>query len=70
MESLERLQGLHQDLLAFSETRLASIERLWLQVEASVEDFRKLLDKSPKNNASRQSLAKGNIGQLLVYVSV
>lgn len=61
MESLERLQGLYQDLIKFSETKLADIERLWLEVEASIQDFRKLLDKPPKNNASRQSLAKGNM---------
>jgi nuclear pore complex protein Nup205 len=59
MESLERLQGLYEDLVAFSETRLANIERLWLELEASIEDFRKLLDKPPKSNASRQALATG-----------
>jgi nuclear pore complex protein Nup205 len=59
MESLERLQGLYQDLTAFSETKLADIERLWVELEASIEDFRKLLDRPPKKNASRESLAKG-----------
>lgn len=59
MESLDRLQGLYQDLLAFSETRLANIERLWVELEASVEDFRTLLDKPSKSNASRESIAKG-----------
>lgn len=59
MESLERLQGLYEDLVAFSETRLANVERLWLELEASIDDFRKLLDKPPKNNASRESLATG-----------
>ena len=59
MESLGRLQGLYQDLTAFSETRLANIERLWVELKASIEDFRKLLDKPPKSNASRESIAKG-----------
>ena len=59
MESLERLQGLYQDLVAFSETRLANIERLWLELEASIEDFRQLLDKPLKSNASRESLMTG-----------
>ncbi len=59
MESLERLQGLYQDLVAFSETKLANVERLWLELEASIEDFRKLLDKPPKSNASRESTATG-----------
>ncbi|KAF7512175.1 hypothetical protein GJ744_002337 [Endocarpon pusillum] len=61
MESLERLQGLYQDLVAFSETKLANIERLWLELEASIEDFRQLLDKPLKNNASRESLMTGKL---------
>jgi nuclear pore complex protein Nup205 len=60
MDSLQRLQGLHQDLVEFSESRLANVERLWLELEASIEDFRKLLDKPPKSNASRESLASGD----------
>lgn len=59
MESLERLQGLYEDLVVFSETRLANVERLWLELEASIEDFRKLFDKPPKTNSSRESLATG-----------
>jgi nuclear pore complex protein Nup205 len=59
MESLERLRDLYQDLLAFSETRLANVERLWLELESSVDEFRRLLDKPAKNNASRQSLSCG-----------
>lgn len=66
MESLERLQGVYQDLVAFSETRLANIERLWVELEASVDDFRALLDKPPKNNASRESLATGTKTSLTV----
>lgn len=59
MESLERLEGLYQDLLAFSETRLANIERLWAELEASIDDFRNLLTKPPKNSASRELLLTG-----------
>jgi nuclear pore complex protein Nup205 len=59
MESLERLKELHQDLLAFTETRLANIDRLWLELQTSVEDFRKLLEKPSKSKTSRQSLASG-----------
>jgi nuclear pore complex protein Nup205 len=69
MDSLQRLQGLYQDLVAFSENRLASIERLWLEVESSVEDFRKLLDKLPKKNASRESLATGTIAASNLWLS-
>ena len=59
MESLERLRDLYEDLLAFSETRLANVERLWLELESSVQEFRTLLEKPAKSNASRQSLASG-----------
>lgn len=59
MESLERLQGLHQDLVAFSETKLASIDRLWQELEASIEDFQALLDKPPKNTKSRALVVAG-----------
>ena len=59
LSSLEALQGLHRDLLALSESRLLNVERLWVQLEARIEEFRKLLDKSPRNEKSRQTLATG-----------
>lgn len=61
MESLERLRELYDDLLAFSETRLANVDRLWLELEASVQQFRKLLDNSAKSNASRDLLTSGRM---------
>lgn len=61
MESLERLRDLYEDLLAFSETRLANVDRLLLELESSVQEFRTLLDKPAKNNASRQSLSSGSV---------
>ena len=45
MDSLTRLQGLHQDLVAFTSSRLANIERLWQELEASIQEFRDFLDK-------------------------
>lgn len=59
-DSLERLQGLHRDLISLSESCLPNIERLWLELDSRVEEFRKLLDKKPKNESSRQSLSSGN----------
>ena len=59
MESLERLRDLYQDLLAFSESRLANVDRLWQELEASVQEFRLLLDKPGKTSASRQTLSSG-----------
>lgn len=58
-DSLEGLRGLHQDLLALSEARLTNVERLWIELESRVEEFRKLLDKPPKNEKSRQIVLGG-----------
>lgn len=58
-DSLEALQGLHRDLLALSESRLPNIERLWAELLARVEEFKKLLDKPHKNDKSREALKKG-----------
>lgn len=64
-DELDGLRGLHQDLIALSESRLASVEKLWIDLEAHIEAFRKLLDKPPKNNASRQKLSTGEIRSAL-----
>lgn len=58
-DSLEALQGLHRDLLALSEARLPNIERLWAELLARVDEFKKLLDKPRKNDRSREALKKG-----------
>lgn len=57
--SLEGLRGLHQDLVALEESQLRNIERLWAELEARVDEFRKLLDKPPKNDSSRKTLLSG-----------
>lgn len=62
--ALEGLQGLHRDLVAFSESRLRNIDRLWVQLEERIEEFKRLLDKPPKNDKSRQALSSGEIGLL------
>ncbi len=59
LNSLESLQALYADLLALSESRLSSIERLGAQLDAHIRDFKALLDKKPRNEQSRQSLATG-----------
>ena len=59
LESLERLRSLHQDLTAFSQSKLPTIDRLVHELEESVEDLRQLLDKQPKDNASRQTVNSG-----------
>ncbi len=57
--SLESLQALHADLLALSESRLLHIERLGLQLEVHIRDFRGLLDQKSRNEQSRQKLTTG-----------
>jgi nuclear pore complex protein Nup205 len=57
--SLQSLQALYADLLALSEARLTSLERLGNQLDAHVKDFRSLLDKKVRNEQSRQTLATG-----------
>jgi nuclear pore complex protein Nup205 len=57
--SLDAARALHQDLLAVSESRLAAVEGLFLELESRIADFKRLLDKNPKNEQSRQKLASG-----------
>ncbi|KIY04033.1 uncharacterized protein Z520_00725 [Fonsecaea multimorphosa CBS 102226] len=61
MDSLSRLQGLHADLVAFTETRLANIDRLWQELEDSIQDFRKLLDKTTPTSADRDAYNNGKL---------
>lgn len=63
-DSLDGLRGLHQDLLALSEARLTNVERLWIELESRVEEFRKLLDKPGKNEMSRQTVLAGKHDEL------
>ena len=58
-DGLEGLRGLQQDLAALDESRLRNIDRLWTQLENRIDEFRQLLDKSPKNENSRKQLLSG-----------
>lgn len=58
-EDTTRLRGLYQDLSSLSDSSLANIDRLCLELEASIHDFRKLLDKPAKSNESRQKVLSG-----------
>jgi nuclear pore complex protein Nup205 len=53
------LRGLYQDLSAISDGNLHNVDRLCLELETHIQDFRKLLDKPAKNNASRQAVLSG-----------
>ena len=58
-DSLLALQGLHSDLIAFSENRLQEVDRLISELDSRIDEFRELLDKKAKNDASRRELQKG-----------
>lgn len=58
-DGLLALQGLHSDLVAFSENRLQDIERLVNELDSRIEEFRALLDKKGKADASRKQLQDG-----------
>ena len=53
------LRGLYQDLLALEASCLRNVERLWVDLEARVTEFRQLLDKRAKNETSRKALLSG-----------
>ncbi|KKY21168.1 putative nuclear pore complex subunit [Phaeomoniella chlamydospora] len=61
MESLNRLNELYKDLVNFSESRLANVDRLWIELEESIQDLRGLLDKKSKSDTSRKQLESGKI---------
>jgi nuclear pore complex protein Nup205 len=60
-DSLDALQGLHQDLLAFRDNRLQDIDRLVDELKKRIEEFRGLLDRKPKSNESRQKLSQSTL---------
>lgn len=53
------LQGVHRDLIAFSKAQLRNVDRLWLELDAHVGEFKRLLDKPGKSEASRKALLTG-----------
>ena len=58
-DSLEGLQGLHQDLIALSKSQLHNIDRVWAELDARLDEFRRLLDKTSKHESSRKKLFSG-----------
>lgn len=65
-DGFDDLRGLYQDLSALSRSALPNAERLLLELEETLTDFRKLLDKQSKNNNSRQAVLSGRILRLLL----
>jgi len=56
---LQSLRGLHEDLLALAQDQLRNVDRLWAELEARVDEFKQLLDKPSKNDASRKAVQTG-----------
>ncbi len=68
LHSLEGLESLYADLVALSENKLSSLERLGVGLDAHLGDFKNLLDKKPRNEQSRKSLANGmKLISMLLY---
>ncbi|KAK5938321.1 hypothetical protein PMZ80_009291 [Knufia obscura] len=61
MESLERLQGLHADLIAHSQKSLSNIDRLWQELHDSIQDFKTLLDQTKSTDAEAKAFREGKI---------
>ncbi|RAL14630.1 cullin-4B [Aspergillus homomorphus CBS 101889] len=60
-DTVASLRGLNQDLQSLSATFVVNIERLRVELETHIEDFKKLLDKPTKNNTSRQAVLSGKV---------
>lgn len=58
-DNLTSLRGLHQDLLALESSQLLNVERLWVDLESRINDFKNLLAKSPKKERSRNEILSG-----------
>lgn len=70
-EAVDRLRGLFQDLCAYTDSRLQNVDRLWQELEATIDDFRLLLDKPPKNDTSRRAVLSGTSQSLpLCYLFI
>lgn len=65
-DGLLALQGLHSDLVAFAENRLPDIERLLVELDSRVEEFRALLDQQGKSEASKKKLGEGRRQQSML----
>ncbi|KAF2273141.1 uncharacterized protein EI97DRAFT_190643 [Westerdykella ornata] len=60
-DSLAGLQALHRDLCSLIELKLPVLDRLVVNLEARLDELRALLEKKPKNDASRKTLTSGQI---------
>ena len=54
--TLRRLEDLQRDLVSFTESRVANVDRLNGELETSIEDLRRLLERKRKSQGSRDAL--------------
>lgn len=70
LDILGGLRGLYQDLSILADSSIPNIERLCIELETHLEDFRKLLDKPTKNNSSRQTVLSGRCLSIVLMALV
>jgi hypothetical protein len=58
-DDLAALEGLHRDLEALRDNRLAVIDRLSAELDSHLEEFQSLFDHKRKNEISRKKLSDG-----------
>lgn len=59
--ALDGLEALHRELVAACEHRFESLHLLEQELDAHAEAFKKLLDKRPRSNASRDVVKTGSL---------
>lgn len=59
--ALDGLEALHRELVAVCEHRFESLHLLEQELDAHAEAFKKLLDKRPRSNASRDAVKTGSL---------
>lgn len=57
--ALDGLEALHRELVAACEHRFESLHLLEQELDAHAEAFKKLLDRRPRSNASRDAVKTG-----------
>ena len=58
-DKVEVIRSLHQDLIALSDARLATVEQLCLDLEAHIDAFRRFFDRSPRSEEKRRVVMGG-----------
>ena len=65
-DHLPVLEDLQHDLIALADSQLINIERLWRNLEANIDAFRRLLDKPARREPSRLQVVSGILSSTLL----